>query len=460
MIRTITRPITRPITRAITRAFEKTRYLIDLNGTDAYYELAQPITFAIGDTLEFDYSGNLTGNNNFFLRNAANEFLGVFTDDTYNFEGFTLEVDGVAKTNLVSVVYNDTDLHGFKLTATVATTVTILMARGDTLVGSVGGIIANVKFTDLGSQLFSTFTSLDAGSSYVAGVLTLVQNAGQDFAVSDVSIVSGTKYTIDYEVTSQDIDTGGELKVTTSVGNTTKVLLPHTVGEHSVTFTADANYTMTLRLGNTNNGRVVVGDSWSVRETDNIVTTTFALDEPTANTELSVESGGVSTTGGELVVNGGFDDGLSGWDRYGDASSTLIWDSGRALCNAATASDGMSQRFVGVIGATYRILIDFELGTSPTFLPQIGGGTTISSGAISPTQWELITIAPVTNPQLRLIASVGTFWVDNISIKLASPSITYNNIAEADRELYQEEATEFVNISPAPQQLPAIITKA
>ena len=39
-------------------------------------------------------------------------------------------------------------------------------------------------------------------------------------------------------------------------------------------------------------------------------------------------------------------------------------------------------------------------------------------------------------------------------------SITYNNIAEADRELYQEEATEFVNISPAPQQLPATITKA
>ena len=54
MIRTITRAITRPITRAITRAFEKTRYLIDLNGTNAHYELAQPITFAGDFEIECD----------------------------------------------------------------------------------------------------------------------------------------------------------------------------------------------------------------------------------------------------------------------------------------------------------------------------------------------------------------------------------------------------------------------
>ena len=344
MIRATTRAITRPITRAIRRALEKTRYLIDLNGTNAHYELAQPKSFAgdfrvawevaCGSQPNMMILGEGIGFSNHIIikplevefRIAATRlyFTVALQDNIYHSCAIsrvggvlTLTVDGVAYPEDTAT----TNTHAFSFDVVGQENTSVF---GD-------GIIANAKFTDLGSQLFSTFTSLDAGSSYVAGVLTLVQNAGQDFAVSDVSIVSGTKYTIDYEVTSQDIDTDGELKITTNTGNTTKVLLPHTIGEHSVTFTADANYTMTLRLGNTSNGRVVVGDSWSVRETDNIVTTTFALDEPTANTEASTEG---------------------------------------------------------------------------------------------------------------------------------NNSITYNNIAEADRELYQEEATEFVNISPVPQQLPAIITKA
>ena len=450
MIRPIIRSILSPIIKGVLGGVTAiTRYFIDLNGTDAYYELAQPITFAIGDTLEFDYSGNLTGNNNFFLRNAANEFLGVFTDDTYNFEGFTLEVDGEAKTNLVSVVYNDTGLHGFKLTATVATTVTILMAREDTLVGSVGGIMASVKFTDLPPQLFTTFTSTDAGSTYAAGVLTLVQNSGQDFAISDVSIVNDTSYTIDYNVTSENIDVAGELRITTDAGNTTQVLLPHTVGPHSEVFTATASYLLTLRLGNTGNGGVVIGDGWSVRETDEIVTTTFALDEPTANTELSVES----ASSPELAP-----DDVSGWVQQNSAIFTNQGDGIRV--EQLSGGGGMIVLpLSGGVGTKYAVNVNVTRLDDDSLLIDNINAPDSAHLSLGDNPFEfVITAEPATFRVRYNNATTGSIADYSVSIKEIN-SVTYNNIAEADREEYQLNNcdTQWDNISADPQQLPPVL---
>ena len=484
MIRTITRAITRPITRAIRRAFEKTRYLIDLNGTNAYYELAQPIAFTGDFEIECEFSVDeitTTWNVLFHLGvyDSSGFVLYVNNGRVYFFASSGNSLSTTTTVNAGALNRCNVSYVGGELTLTVNDEVVsvnlsisassdkfYIGVRSNGSADNFNGIIANVKFTDLGSQLFSTFTSLDAGSSYSAGVLTLVQNAGQDFAVSDVSITNGTKYTIDYEVTSQDIDTDGELKVTTSVGNTTKVLLPHTVGEHSVTFTADANYTMTLRLGNTSNGRVVVGDSWSVRETDNIVTTTFALDEPTANTELSVESGGLATTGEELVVNGGFSDGTNDWSPLSSSSLSVVLGALR-ITNVGVNFGKGYQDIVTVAGAKYTFTFDGVNSSSASRFVRVGtvaGGTDV----MGQMGWDLDAntfsfVALTTSTFLTFSGDnvdEGFIEIDNISIKLASPSITYNNISEADRELYQEVATEFVNISPAPQQLPATITKA
>ena len=110
MIRTITRAITRPIIRAIRRAFEKTRYLINLNGTNAYYELAQPITFA-GDFevececlshgtgqeeyIAFDDSGAL----NYMRLDYLNNSIDIVMDGTfYNLDGGSVFIVGALNT--------------------------------------------------------------------------------------------------------------------------------------------------------------------------------------------------------------------------------------------------------------------------------------------------------------------------------------------------------------------------
>ena len=449
MIRSITRSITRPIVRSIVRAISAiTRYFTSLDGVGGYYAITTPFAPAGDYEWESDFYfdgslvrvfGNVAGFNSRVVVNADGSV--DWRPENATATSLTLTAGTVSVTGLNNIRVKRSGATGeiFLNDVSVGSGV---VPTGAALVDAFGnqggsfssGILANTKNTDLGAQLFTTFTSTDAGSSYIAGVLTLVQDSGQDFAVSDVSITSGTKYTIDYEVTSQDIDSDGELRVTTSAGNTTKALLAHTVGEHSVTFIADANYTMTLRLGNTNNGSVVVGDSWSVRETDNIVTTTFALDEPTANTELSVESGGVATTGGELVVNGDFATDLSGWATSGtDASNTVSWTINGARLNCVTANISLIQTATLIVGDSYVMTCDtsivagsIALGASSagSDINLINGGNTVEFTATD------------TALNIKRTTVVTDATIDNISVKLASPSITYNNIAEADRELY------------------------
>ncbi|MDB4302172.1 hypothetical protein N9924_01255 [bacterium] len=402
---TITRAITRSITRAITRAITGgialiQRYFTSLNGTTGYYAITTPFTPAGDYEWEADFNfdgslvrvfGNVAGSNSTVTINADGSIN--WRPENATSTGLTLAIGTVSATGLNNIRVKRSGATGEIFlnnvsvgSGAVPTGAALVDAFGNQggLVND-GNILANTKNTDLGPQLFTTFTSTDPGSSYIAGVLTLVQNSGQDFATSDVSIVSGTSYTIDYNVTSENLDPGGQLRITTNSGNTTRVLLPYSVGPHSEVFIADANYLLTLRLGSTGGGQVVIGDSWSVRETDSIVTTTFNLDSaPGITTENSLElnnsvtMNGIAAADTELytLINGEWV-GADTWVPYTVIGLGWVHDGGRTYSRTsaqATATECSYTDIVYDAGDTIRITVDIKALTSGAFRVRSQGG--------------------------------------------------------------------------------------
>lgn len=125
--------------------------------------------------------------------------------------------------------------------------------------------------------------------------------------------------------------------------------------------------------------------------------------------------------GSELVTNGTFTSNVTGWTVYGDAATTISWDAGRALINAATNSDGLFQSITTVVGRMYQMTATFERGTATGLQATTNAAdgnfqnVTAASGAIS-----LVFSASSTSTAVRITTSStssGTFYIDNISVR-------------------------------------------
>ena len=178
-------------------------------------------------------------------------------------------------------------------------------------------------------------------------------------------------------------------------------------------------------------------------------TTTFKLDQATANYELSQEA----SLGAEEIVNGGFDADAD-WDK--GAGWSISGGSANIENQSSTAT--LSQYGVLEVGKTYRISFDVSTSLGSGIGMQNSTGAIVGS-AINGTA-DFAWIADTTAVRFKRVTGTVTASIDNISIKeIQGNSLTYTNIAQDEREEYQlsDDGTQWDNISPEPQQLPAII---
>ena len=138
-----------------------------------------------------------------------------------------------------------------------------------------------------------------------------------------------------------------------------------------------------------------------------------------------VRSGNATMTDGygpELVVNGGFDSDVSGWQPYGDAATTVVYENGRALVDGATTNDGIYQTITVEPNKTYIFEADIERQTATGILlasnadiptnAQTTDQKTRISGQFSTTTSTSVSIRITNNS-----SSTGTFYVDNVSVR-------------------------------------------
>jgi hypothetical protein len=126
--------------------------------------------------------------------------------------------------------------------------------------------------------------------------------------------------------------------------------------------------------------------------------------------------------GAELVVNGTFDSGITGWTAGG---TTASWDAGRMKLTANTGYCSMTQQFACNSGEPYLFSGDAQKGTTTTTFLHAGstaGGTQYFDGRTT-SQKSTIACAVTTGSPIYLTTRLsgqsdgGTGWVDNVSIR-------------------------------------------
>tara|TARA_R110002096_G_scaffold203040_1_gene387941 strand:- start:540 stop:1988 length:1449 start_codon:yes stop_codon:yes gene_type:complete len=167
------------------------------------------------------------------------------------------------------------------------------------------------------------------------------------------------------------------------------------------------------------------------------VTTTFKLDQATANTEYSQEN----VFGAEEVVNGDFATDLNGWDN---SNSWWQWVSGRAY-HAYSASYNPLQQ-LGVIppNSTVRITLQHEVLQGQGRLTIAGTGGSLEFQLSGTGTLDFIHTNTTNSDEYIILARQVTvgfaeFYVDNVSVKEITNAVEYKNIPQSARELYSLE---------------------
>ena len=187
-------------------------------------------------------------------------------------------------------------------------------------------------------------------------------------------------------------------------------------------FHCDPNSIITLKgedLPQPRNGAPTTSDAYVSQ---------LRTDANDANLVLAVPGIALENTNTELVTNGTFDTGISGWSAF---NATISWDSlnQRIEINAPTEFDGVeTSSGVSVSASTnYTLEVDVNLGTAGGVRLQVRDSTNASSLSnldVSGSGTYAVNFASGSNTSvyIRLITSggnSGTAYFDNVSMKEA-----------------------------------------
>ncbi len=191
--------------------------------------------------------------------------------------------------------------------------------------------------------------------------------------------------------------------------------------------------------------------------------TTFRLNQATANYELSAEN----VFGSEEVANGDFSDGTTGWTA--NSSTLSVASSEMEVMSDGGAGSGARQVITTVVGQLYKIEFTLRRGTTPNG-NQVRIGTSagasnryFSGNMTSSTSMVGFFTATGTTTYYAMgygeTGSGQTSYWSGVTIRSVTNAVIYNNIAGVDRELFKlsNDQTQWDNVSPSPQELPATI---
>lgn len=146
------------------------------------------------------------------------------------------------------------------------------------------------------------------------------------------------------------------------------------------------------------------------------------------------ESSSVADFGSELVSNGTFATVTTGWTASG---ATLTIDTARLKCANAGAARGYAyQSIITVVGKTYRIQADIDLGDADE--ATIAVGNSAGNGALGRfivgSDKDFTFVATATATIISLIngsAVSGKFtFFDNVSVKLSNGSLHFGTATD------------------------------
>jgi hypothetical protein len=298
--------------------FSSGKVLIDLSETaSSFYSLGADWVAAGDYSVEVDFVTTNTGDtkliggddNKFILRLGNDGTLAVLIGDGSSY-GFTLFSGNLnaqdGRLHTAKALINSSGMELFLDGASVASNNSVVNIN--TVINKLGafgttasnqffdGIISNVKLTDIdtlanslefklnkltanieypvgnvfGSELASTITT-DAGSSFIDGVLTLVQDAGDDFAETGLPVTNGEPYLLEYEVTSETLTGNSNLFFADSASGNFQSL-DASVGIHSVAILPTFTSNVRLIIRNEADGNQVVMQKISIKSVTNALT--------------------------------------------------------------------------------------------------------------------------------------------------------------------------------------------
>jgi len=152
-------------------------------------------------------------------------------------------------------------------------------------------------------------------------------------------------------------------------------------------------------------------------------------------TQADHSKGDIVVTGSELVTNGGFDSDVSGWNSQD--TSTISYSTGRALIDTSASYGGITQTIQTVVGAEYEVACNIELGTSGSVQAYIVSPyidiSVIETSGIKSLSATFVATATSTDFIARCNNSSGTFYIDNVSVKLKDTAyVALQNTAAGD----------------------------
>ena len=209
--------------------------------------------------------------------------------------------------------------------------------------GNGNGSITNISVKEVGQNW--DFSS-GAFITDIGARLTHTPTAGTVSSVGYSPLVLGNNYKMTYEITES---ISGGIKINSAVNPT----MVGTVGVHTKYFKADSP---SISISRTNSGG------------NDVTITNISVIEITTDTSLPrINYEGFSyqdALGSELVVNGGFDDGLNGWSPH--AGSTLELENGMAKVTTAGGSGFIKRTDLSIeTGKTYFCKAYITNGLSP-----------------------------------------------------------------------------------------------
>ena len=130
-----------------------------------------------------------------------------------------------------------------------------------------------------------------------------------------------------------------------------------------------------------------------------------------------IDNVSVYEAGKNLAKNGEFQASTVNWSVEGDAATALSINNERLKIDAATSYDGAKQTLSTIIGKTYTIEAEYELGTSTAAGLRLFGNSTTQATASSGTI-TLTEVATITAPSLRLTsgASTGSVFFKSVRV--------------------------------------------
>lgn len=133
---------------------------------------------------------------------------------------------------------------------------------------------------------------------------------------------------------------------------------------------------------------------------------------------LDIRAGAPDTLGPELVTNGDFSDGTTGWTGRNGATGAIV-DGGMEVTSPVNFFGGVVQSLTLVVGHFYLLTATVRVGTAPQVEIRVDYGGNVSTSSSTNTAIQVIFAAPsATNLiQLNTFAGGGTAFFDNISVK-------------------------------------------